>query len=705
MIDQRSDDVGLLSAWDTFTGYLRRAGEAVLAPHPIASDLDRAEGMRFLTRLISATFDMYLDYGDPLRPAFCRLMDERRKFFGDNPDADYDFAAVDGAHRYLLTGHRGTSEYLACCVYGRSPDGAATIVANLSDLDLSLTEDGAFAVYLSPDAPPADLLDEVRRPVDWICTTPETENVVIRQYYLDRAHETSATYDIRCLSRPNDHREDPESYRDRLLAAGRFIETGATFTAAAAQLLASSPNQLVIDSRSSDVNAFYPTPDNQYLCGWWQLEEGESLVVEGQAPPARYWSLLVMSHWMESLDEHHPTTSLNRSDIAVAADGSFRVVLSDSDPGVATWLNTAGRRQGYLMFRWMQAPDVVAPTLRVVRPAPSNAADPQARLDPELASLLHTVHQGRPQGRSGQTIEAARTDFRLLTVDLRDDTHLVPMTVEPAQVPGGDGPRDARIYRPKRPGALPTVVFFHGGGFVLGDLDTHEATVRELADQCAAVVVSVDYRLAPEHPFPAGLEDALAATRWALENSSRLGGDSRVAVAGDSAGGNLAAVVSQQLRDDGLAGQLLIYPATELGGDYPSLIENGTGYFLETEAIHRSREMYLGELDLQAAALDPRVSPLVGRLDGLAPAVVALAGFDPLRDSGRAYADALAAAGTPVTLQLFESLVHGFAGMQQYSATAGQAFRETCSAFRKVLHPDDAGADTPGRGLTATPGV
>src|SRR6478735_11888401 len=151
------------------------------------------------------------------------------------------------------------------------------------------------------------------------------------------------------------------------------------------------------------------------------------------------------------------------------------------------------------------------------------------------------------------TPEAARAGFRALTVDARPPDALPEVeSVEDTTVPGGDGPRPARIYRPAVPGPLPTIVLLHGGGFVIGDLDTHDITARTMANDCAAVVVSVAYRLAPEHPWPAGLDDAIAATRWAAAHLADLGGDDRLAVAGDSAGGNLAAIVAQTFRDEGL---------------------------------------------------------------------------------------------------------------------------------------------------------
>lgn len=309
-------------------------------------------------------------------------------------------------------------------------------------------------------------------------------------------------------------------------------------------------------------------------------------------------------------------------------------------------------------------------------------------LDPHLAGLLDMLAAGGAPPMSAGTPEQARAGFRALTVDLRDPASVPEVaSVEETTVPGGDGPRPARVYRPALEGPLPTIVMFHGGGFVIGDLDTHEVMARTLANDCAAVVVAVDYRLAPEHPWPAGVEDAIAATRWASSHLDELGGDSRLAVAGDSAGGNLSAVVAQAMRDEGisLAGQLLVYPVTDRGGSYPSHEENGTGYFLDIDTMLWFDQQYVGHLT-DVDVHDPRLAPLHGDLAGLAPAVLVVAELDPLRDDGLAYAAALADAGVPVEVRTFPGMIHGFFDMGRVSPAAQAAIEETTALFRKVLH-------------------
>ncbi|MBC9733771.1 alpha/beta hydrolase [Nocardioides marmotae] len=315
-------------------------------------------------------------------------------------------------------------------------------------------------------------------------------------------------------------------------------------------------------------------------------------------------------------------------------------------------------------------------------------------IDPQIDGLLQLMAGSGHPPMWQQSPEDARRGFRVLTVDLRDPAFVPEVAaVEDVTVPGAAGPLAARIYRPSAGSAgsapLPTVAFFHGGGFVIGDLDTHDLTCRTIATLCEAVVVSVDYRLAPEHPFPAAPDDALAAAHWVADSLADLGGSDRMGVAGDSAGGNLSAVVAQAFRDEGrpLAGQLLVYPVTDMGGSYPSHTENAEGFFLDTQTMAWFGAQYVGD---PSALGDPRLSPLHGRLDGLAPAVVVTAELDPLRDDGNAYARALAEAGVRVEHRVFPGMIHGFVDMGRHSAAAQAAIEETCALFRTVLH-DEAG--------------
>jgi acetyl esterase len=251
----------------------------------------------------------------------------------------------------------------------------------------------------------------------------------------------------------------------------------------------------------------------------------------------------------------------------------------------------------------------------------------------------------------------------------------------------------ARLYRPAVAGPVPTIVFFHGGGWVVGTLDGYDSQCKRLRDGTGAAVLSVAYRLAPEAPFPAPVDDALSATRWAVRNVERLGGDaSRIAVAGDSAGANLAAVVAQVLRAEvSLAGQLLIYPAVDSVGlrsgeasvRFPSHATFAKGYFLTLERMKWYADRYIPSEDDRH---DPRASPLRAvDLTRVAPAVIATAGFDPLLDEGRAYAAALRAAGVAVTYLEFATLVHGYFALATFSPGARRAAAATCAAFKALI--------------------
>jgi acetyl esterase len=234
------------------------------------------------------------------------------------------------------------------------------------------------------------------------------------------------------------------------------------------------------------------------------------------------------------------------------------------------------------------------------------------------------------------------------------------------------------------------VLFIHGGGFVIGDIDTHDNQCRTICREVGAVVLSVGYRLAPEAPFPAAVEDCVAALSWTVEHITELGDDAgRLAIAGDSAGGNLAAVTARLARDAGgpaLAAQLLIYPGTDFrdggGARYPSRTENAEGYFLTAADMRWFSEHYVGGSDPN----DPRLSPILSEsLAGLPPAVVVTAEFDPLRDEGEAYADALEQAGVPVTHVRYNGLIHGFFDLAPLSPAAAEAVRETCANLRRLL--------------------
>jgi acetyl esterase len=309
-------------------------------------------------------------------------------------------------------------------------------------------------------------------------------------------------------------------------------------------------------------------------------------------------------------------------------------------------------------------------------------------LDPQIANLLNFMAQAGAPSMSAGTVEAARFGFHTSTAGIRDPATLAPVrSVEDVTVSGADGLRPARIYRPDVDGPVPTMVFFHGGGFVIGDIETHDDQARLICRDGAMVVVSIDYRLAPEHPFPAGFEDCLAATRWVADNIATLGGDAaRLLVGGDSAGGNLSAVVCLMARDEGgpsPAMQLLLYPACDALGGQTSRETFAKGFLLTRNDMEWFEAHYLPD---GCEHDDPRVSIMrAPDVANLPPAYVATSGFDPLRDEGETYAARMREAGVRVALQRYRDQIHGFANLTAICPSARAAMLEVAGALRMGL--------------------
>ena len=293
--------------------------------------------------------------------------------------------------------------------------------------------------------------------------------------------------------------------------------------------------------------------------------------------------------------------------------------------------------------------------------------DSDPDLDPQAAAMLEELNAGVAPPSS--TLSVATGRKMLESLFAVEDPEPVG-TVTDLEVQGPNGPVPLRAYLPDGEGPFPVVVFFHGGGWVRGSLDAYEGPCRLLTNETGCVVVSVDYRRAPEHPFPAGFEDCYRAAEWAATHAADLQGDpDRVAVAGDSAGGNLAAAVALAARDrDGpdLAHQLLVYPSVNPPSvrRFDSYDEYATGYFLEMDSIEWYLEQYLaGRADVGNAY----AFPLRAReLSGLPSATVLTAGFDPLRDEGAAYADRLESAGVDVERLHYEGQIHGFYSLYEH---------------------------------------
>jgi acetyl esterase len=303
-------------------------------------------------------------------------------------------------------------------------------------------------------------------------------------------------------------------------------------------------------------------------------------------------------------------------------------------------------------------------------------------VDPNVQAMLDGLAASDTPDLSEMGVADARIAIGMLA--LVDGEPEPVDEVRDLVLPGPAGDIPARLYRSgPDDGPRPVLVWYHGGGWVIGDLESADPTARKLANRTGAVVVSIDYRLAPEHPYPAPLDDCWAALQWVAAHTGEIGGDpARIAVGGDSAGGNLAALVAVMARDAGgpaLRHQLLVYPATDLTMSYPSIEINGEGLLLTRKAMVWFSGNYLGDADPR----DPRISPMfVDDLSGVAPATVLTAEFDPLRDEGAAYAQRLVDAGVDCEHHGYDGMIHGFFGLGTVTPVALEAMDVASTRLR-----------------------
>jgi acetyl esterase len=306
-------------------------------------------------------------------------------------------------------------------------------------------------------------------------------------------------------------------------------------------------------------------------------------------------------------------------------------------------------------------------------------------LDPEAKAFLDQAAKNAPTPPTEQTPQLAREQMNAAVAMLGPPEPVA--RVRDVSAPGPAGSIPVRIYDPGKTGPLPVLVYFHGGGFVVGSIDTHDGYCRALANASGMIIASVDYRLAPEYRFPASPEDAYAATAWIARNAAEFGADpKRVAVGGDSAGGNLAAVVALMSRDRGgpvIKFQVLIYPITDWNFDTPSYRENADGYFLTRDSMIWFGQQYLTK---ESDADSPYASPLRAKsLADLPPAFVMTAEYDPLRDEGEAYAKRLTEEGVPTELKRYHGMIHGFVRRLRLMGQARTALADVAAALKKAL--------------------
>lgn len=311
-------------------------------------------------------------------------------------------------------------------------------------------------------------------------------------------------------------------------------------------------------------------------------------------------------------------------------------------------------------------------------------------LDSQVKALLDQLEQMQMPALADMTPEQGRAAFQQMR-QLGGAPEPVAR-VEDRVIPGPAGDLKVRIYTPSGEPPFPVMVFFHGGGWVIGDLESHDPLCRTLTNASGSMIVAVDYRLAPEHKFPAAVDDCYAAAKWVADQAADLGGDpNRLGVGGDSAGGNLSAVVCLLARDRGgpkLAYQLLIYPATDFAMNMPSVRENGEGYFLTFQDMVWFTNHYIrGASD----KLNPLVSPLVAAdHSGLPTAIIVTAQFDPLRDEGEAYGEKLRQAGVSVKVRRYNGMIHGFVSLFAVISRGHEAVRDVGADVRELVEARSA---------------
>jgi hypothetical protein len=348
-------------AWERLLDRLRETAAIVTGPIGAKTDRERAEGFRHITRVLSIATEMLVEKGDPAHPAFTRWMTPYRKMYGDNPRTVYDAAVISADRRYRISGSRGTSAYLGFCLYATDDNGAKRIVGNLDDDELTIAPDGSYTVDLGGSGLPLD---------------PATSEVMVRQYFVDPETEVEASYTIEVIPPAGPPPPlSPAELAARLDALGAYVhdtvEAETTLSALSASITTAvfragkeyvdahgAPTDAPVDASvdASVVVRVMPTPAIQYSGSWFDdLRDDEVLVITGTAPTCRYWSVQLLTRFMESGDWLHHPVFLTGRDIAVAPDGTFRVVVAHRDPGGGTWLSTTGIMSGNIAVRALKA--------------------------------------------------------------------------------------------------------------------------------------------------------------------------------------------------------------------------------------------------------------------------------------------------------------------------------------------------------------
>ena len=346
-------------AWEEFCDALRAAGAVLRRPGSPADALDRAEGCRYLSRLTRLALEKFVEHADPAAPSFYRLSHETAKIGCDNPDSLYLNATIDGRYEYRLRGTRGSVAYLGFgTYYGHYGSSARSGCSGYLEAgDLALAPDGSFEIALSRE----------RRPGNWLPMEPDTSMLIVRQNFLDRERERGAELAIERVGAAG----PPEPLSAATLAAGlsdaaRFVTGTATLFAEWAEGFARQPNEL-LPMDPAVTGGAHGDPNIFFHMGYWELAADETLLVEAHPPECDFWNFQLNDHWMESLDYRHRRIHYNKRSAVYRLDGSFRLVIAHSDPGVPNWVDTAGHLRGTMGLRWIKAAAHPRPRTRVVK--------------------------------------------------------------------------------------------------------------------------------------------------------------------------------------------------------------------------------------------------------------------------------------------------------------------------------------------------
>ena len=362
-----SENDDIAKAWHELSVSMEAAGAELMAT--ARDEHDKKEGFQALSSLLSASLEMKLTKGDPLRPAFTDWMSDHRKFLGDSPDAIYLTAEISGDHDYEIIGNKADVHYLGIMLYGRLPNGWNRPAGNISSHDISFDEKGNFRLILSRNKPSDS-------EVDWLKLSRDVHMVMVRQYFHDRPNSQKASFQIRNLNASDPREDNFLKTADGLRAATKFFNEAFRGTLALDRMQSKTLNSIDLpDSVDPDfVGIFYPTDDNAYFGTNFLIQEDEALVLEGVAPNVEYWSVALMNRWMRTFDYETYQVDLNNSRIKVD-DGRFKIIVAHQKPsaeigaesGVENWLETGGLKHGLVTFRYQLYEGDEKPTAALVK--------------------------------------------------------------------------------------------------------------------------------------------------------------------------------------------------------------------------------------------------------------------------------------------------------------------------------------------------